>query len=105
MPTEKNAAFLPTQYSFKLDRQRVNTVLKWPDDGCLQPKHVAKYNLIVIIASCLDVCCVLTVHNILYKSDNTQQDGLSKKKKYWKVYHTTELQKYSQSDIKNRILF
>jgi len=24
MPTEKNAAFLPTQYSFKLDRQRVN---------------------------------------------------------------------------------
>ena len=23
MPTEKNAAFLPTQYSFKLDRQRV----------------------------------------------------------------------------------
>jgi hypothetical protein len=82
-----------------------NTVLKWPDDGCLQPKHVAKYNLIVIIATCLDVCCVLTVHNILYKSDNTQQDGLSKKKKYWKVYHTTELQKYSQSDIKNRILF
>ena len=25
MPTEKNAAFLPTQYSFKLDRQRVKT--------------------------------------------------------------------------------
>jgi len=24
MPTEKNAAFLPTQYSFKLNRQRVN---------------------------------------------------------------------------------
>ena len=24
MPTEKNAAYLPTQYSFKLDRQRVN---------------------------------------------------------------------------------
>ena len=30
-------------------------------------KDVAKYNLILIIASCLDVCCVLTVHNILYK--------------------------------------
>jgi len=28
MPTEKNAAFLPTQYSFKLDRQRVNVDLK-----------------------------------------------------------------------------
>ena len=41
---------------------------KW-EDGRLQPKHVAKYNLIVIIASCLDVCCVLTVQNILYKSD------------------------------------
>jgi len=25
-----------------------------------------------------DVCCVLTVHNILYKSDNTQRDGPSK---------------------------
>ena len=24
-----------------------------------------------------DVCCVMTVHNILYKSDNTQRDGLS----------------------------
>ena len=28
MPTEKNAAFLPTQYSFNLDRQRVKTVNK-----------------------------------------------------------------------------
>ena len=28
--------------------------------------YLAIYNLIVIIASCLDVCCVLTVHNILY---------------------------------------
>ena len=27
MPTEKNAAFLPTQYSFKLDRQRVKACL------------------------------------------------------------------------------
>jgi hypothetical protein len=25
MPTEKNAAFLPRQQGFKLDRQRVNT--------------------------------------------------------------------------------
>jgi len=42
--------------------------LNWPEDGRLRPKHVAKYNLIVIIASYLDVCCVLTVHNILYKN-------------------------------------
>ena len=43
----------------------------------LHVSAVAKYNLIVIIASCLDVCRVLTVHNILYKFDNTQRDGLS----------------------------
>jgi len=36
------------------------------------PKHVAKYNLIAIIASCLDVSYVLTVHYILHKFDNTQ---------------------------------
>jgi len=30
---------------------------------------MAKYNLTVIISSCLDVSCVLTVHNILYKFD------------------------------------
>jgi hypothetical protein len=42
----------------------LNIVLNWSEDGCLRPKRVAKYNLIVIIASCLDVCCVLTVHNI-----------------------------------------
>jgi len=44
----------------------LNTVLIWPDDGRSRPKHVARYNLIVIIASCLDVYCVLTVHNIQY---------------------------------------
>ena len=44
----------------------LNIVLNRPEDGRLRPKHVAKCNLIVIIASCLDVCCVLTVHNILY---------------------------------------
>ena len=30
MPTEKNAAFLPTQYSFKLDRQRVKRINTTP---------------------------------------------------------------------------
>ena len=29
-----------------------------------------------------DVCSVLTVHNISYKFDNTQRDGLSQKKKH-----------------------
>ena len=47
----------------------LNIVLSWPEDGRLRPKHVTKYNLIVIIASCLDVCSVLTVHNILYEFD------------------------------------
>ena len=44
----------------------LNIVLNWPEDNRLRPKHVAKHNLIVIIASGLDVCCVLTVHNMLY---------------------------------------
>ena len=47
----------------------LNIVLSWPEDGRLWPKHVANYNLTVIIASCLDVCCVLTVHNMLYKME------------------------------------
>jgi len=45
----------------------LNIVLSWPEDGRLWPKHVAKYNLIVITAYYLDVYCILTVHNILYK--------------------------------------
>jgi len=44
----------------------VPSIQNWPENDRLRPKHVAKYNLIVIIASCLDVCCVLTVYNILY---------------------------------------
>jgi len=60
--SKNSAQWDPISFTLKLDR----------------PKHVAKYNLIVIIASCLDVCCVLTAHNILYKFDNTQGDGLFK---------------------------
>jgi len=45
----------------------LNIVLIWPEDGRLRPKHAAKHNLILIIASCLDVCCVLTVYNTLHK--------------------------------------
>ena len=44
----------------------LNIVRSWPEDDRLRPKYVAKYNLIVIIASRLDVRCELTVHNILY---------------------------------------
>ena len=47
----------------------LNTVLSWPENGWSRLKHVAKYNLIVIIASCLDVYCVLTVCNILYNNE------------------------------------
>ena len=54
----------------------LNVFLSWPENGRSRPKLVAKYNLIVT-ASCLDVVCVLTVHNILYKFDNTHRDGLS----------------------------
>jgi len=55
----------------------LNIVLSWPEDGRLRPKYVDKYNLIVIIAPSLDVGCVLTVHNILYKFDNIQRGGRS----------------------------
>jgi len=48
----------------------LNIVLSWPEDGRSRPKHVTKYHLIVIIASCLDVSYVLTVPNTLYKSDS-----------------------------------
>jgi len=53
--------------------------LKMADYG---PRHEAKYNLIVIIASCLDVCCVLTVYNILYISDIHNGMASLEKKKY-----------------------
>jgi len=45
-----------------------------------RPKHVAKYNQILIIASCFDVYCVLTVRNILYNLIIEQRDGLSLKR-------------------------
>jgi len=57
----------------------LNIVLSWPEDGRLRPEHVAKYNLILIIASCTDVRCVLTIHNILYKSD--KHNGMASRKK------------------------
>jgi len=50
----------------------LSIVLSSPEDGRLRPKHVAKYNLIVIIAPCLNACCVLTVQNILYKVNPLQ---------------------------------
>ena len=41
MPTEKNAAFLPTQYSFKLDRQRVKPEGTPLSEPPTQPKQKA----------------------------------------------------------------
>jgi len=72
------AIFKPTKNNIK--------VLSWPEDGRSRPKHVVKYNLIVIIASCLDVRCVLTMHNILYKFDNTQRDDISQRRSdFWEA--------------------
>ena len=36
-----------------------------------------RYAQTVLTFRIIYVCCVLTVHNILYTFDNTQQDGLS----------------------------
>jgi len=58
----------------------LNIVLSWPEDGRLRLKHVARYHLIVIIASCLDACCLLMVHNILYKFDI--HNGMASLKNY-----------------------
>ena len=55
-----------------------NIVLSWHEVGRSRPKHVAKYNLIVIIASFLDICFLLTEHTIVYKLWYTQRDGLSR---------------------------
>ena len=60
----------------KIRRQRVNIVLNLPEDGRLRPKRLAKYNLIVIIAACLDVYCVLTVYNILYKFNINEEEHI-----------------------------
>jgi len=77
----------------------LNTALSWPEDGRLRPKNVAKYNLIVIIASCLDVCCVLMVHNILYKFDTHNgmaSLSLSKKKSItYRLKKSNEMQQYA----------
>ena len=70
MPGHTNIKFTIRLYlatCFRHKRPSSGQLIRnWPEDGRLRPKHVAKYNLIVIIASCLDVCCVLTVHNVLY---------------------------------------
>jgi len=60
MPTEKNAAFLPMQYGFKLDRQRVNTVYKeWVKESnttilllcsyMVEGSYLPPYSYIIII--------------------------------------------------------
>jgi hypothetical protein len=56
----------------------LNIVLSWPEDGRLRPKHVARYNVIVIIASCL--MYVVYWRCIIHYTNNTQRDGLSLKK-------------------------
>ena len=48
--------------SFKL-KISSDVVLNWPADDRTRPKNIAKCNLILIIASRLDVFCVLTVRD------------------------------------------
>jgi len=68
----------------------LNIFLSRPEDGRSRPKHVAKYNLTVIIVFCLDVCCVLTVHNILYKFDNTQFKDYDELETIMKIHFGTQ---------------
>ena len=57
---------------------------RWPvtAETCSQISPNCNYCIL------FDVCCVLTVHNILYRFDNTQRDGLSRKK----IQHPAHLQ-------------
>ena len=56
-----------------------NIVLSWPEDGRSRPKHVAKYNLIVIIASCPDY--VVYWRYIIYYTHDIHNGMASLKKK------------------------
>ena len=71
----------------------LNIVLIWLEDGRSRPKHVVKYNLILIIASCPGVCCVLTAHNVLHSQFccNATVHGIEnrgKKQVHWSVAQT-----------------
>jgi len=55
---------------------------RWP----FTAETCSQNNLIVINAYQLYVCCVLTVHNILYKLDNTQRDGPSQIYNYSNIH-------------------
>ena len=60
-------------------------VLSWPEDGRSRPKHVAKYNLIVIIGSCLMhvvYCFYCTLMVVL----SWPEDGRSRPK-YVAIYY------------------
>ena len=61
---------------YKFSSHYLNNLIIYRQLFGASSERLTLYNLIVIIASCLDVCCVLTVRNMLYKFDNTQQDGL-----------------------------
>ena len=62
----------PTEYRFYCT---LIVVRSWPEDGRSRPKHVAKYNLIVIIASCL--MCVVYWRCVIYYTDLITHNGMA----------------------------
>jgi len=64
-------------------------VLSLPEDGRSRPKHVAKYYLIVIIASCL--MYVVYWRRIIYYADLIIHNGMaSQKKKSCRLWDNVE---------------
>jgi len=63
-------------------------LLSWPEDGRSRPQHVAKYHLIVIIASCL--MYVVYWRCLMYYTDLIIRNGMAISQIYASL-HFTEL--------------
>ena len=50
--------------------------LSWPEDGPVTAETCSQISPNCNYCILFDACCVLTVHNILYRFDDTQRDGL-----------------------------
>jgi len=62
-------------------------VVSWSEDGRSRPKHVARHHLIFCNYCVLfDVCCVLTVRDILHKKDQEDQNLKLFRKIYLKTH-------------------
>jgi len=64
VPNYANIKAPITSPASRITKNKIHTI-RLKDEIKFLYKKKAKYKLLVIIASCLDVCCVLTGHSIL----------------------------------------